>query len=99
MEATIAIEGGVAHFPGLARERRVDFAALTDAEKEQLKQLAKRAGSTRGPTGAPRKPVPDARTYRIVMDLGDGKKELTVSDPVGDPALSELIGFLQKHAR
>jgi hypothetical protein len=98
MEATIAVEGGIAHFPGLARERRVDFASLTDAEKEQLKQLAKRA-STRGRSGASRKPVPDARTYRIVIDLGDGKNELTVHDPVGDPALSELIGFLQKHAR
>jgi hypothetical protein len=99
MEASIAIEGGVAHFPGLARERRVDLASLSDAEKEQLKQLAKSVGSTRARTGAPQKPVPDARTYRIVLDLGDGKKELTVSDPVGDPALSELIGFLQQHAR
>jgi len=99
MEATIAIEGGIAHFPGLARERRVDFAALSDAEKKQFEQLAKRAAAAAAKTRASQRPVPDARTYRIAIDLGDGKKQLTVTDPVGDQAISELIAFLQKHAR
>jgi hypothetical protein len=99
MEASIAIEGGLAHFPGLARERRVDFSSLTDAEKERFREIAKGALAAGGKAPPPRKPVPDARTYRIAIDLGSGRQELTVSDPVQSPAIAELIGFLRKHAR
>lgn len=32
-------EGGVAHFPGLARPRRIDFSRCSEAQRDELRRL------------------------------------------------------------
>ena len=92
------IEGGIAHFPGLARERRVDFAALPEPEVQAFRSLVEKARFF-GRQDAPAGGGADRRTYRIAVDLGDGRKTLTLRDPIGDADLTALIRFIEAHAR
>jgi hypothetical protein len=98
VEASISIEGGIAHFPGLARERRVDFSTLRDTEIETFRALVEKARFF-ARQDAPAGGGADRRTYRIAIDLGGGRKMLTVRDPVNDPDLAALIRFIEAHAR
>jgi hypothetical protein len=100
VRAELIIDGGVGFFPGLARPIVIDECNLSPADREELSRLVSAAREQ--PAAAPRagaKPVPDGRTYRIVIVSGDGDIELRCADPAVPPACSALMVFIKQHGR
>ena len=74
-EARMRIEGGLAHFPGLAKEQTVSFDDLGTPEREELTSLADQAdffGFT--PTNDTARP--DARTYTVGLTIDGRSRDL-----------------------
>jgi hypothetical protein len=101
MRVEIAMEGGLAHFPGLARPVVIDVERLPDADRVELQQLLGAARFFEQPreVGAPRRGVPDARSYTITVEDGERRHTVRVSEPVADSHLSKLVGLLRSKAR
>ncbi|BBU31013.1 hypothetical protein BTHE68_47470 [Burkholderia sp. THE68] len=98
MQAELFIEGGVGFFPGLARPIVVQAAGLSPDESAEFAKLvsaARAEGGTARPSA--KKPVPDARSYRISIAVDDGKLELEAADPGVPPAFAALMSFLKQH--
>ena len=100
LHVTLRIDGGFAYLPGLARPIALDAAQLGDEHAAQLQRLCESACAVapkRKAGGAAA--VPDGRCYRLTVDLGDSRREVTASDPVDAAAIAELIAFVEKHGR
>jgi hypothetical protein len=94
-------EGGIAHFPGLARPVVIDSDALSEEEATELKRLVKAARFFEQPrgVGTPRRGAADYRQYTITVEEGGRQHTIQVADPVEDPELQPLLRFLQTKAR
>jgi len=100
LRVTLMIDGGFAYMPGLAGPIALYAAQLGDEHAAQLQRLCESACAV-----APKRKegrgaaVPDGRRYRLTVELGDSRRELTAADPVDAPAIAELIAFVEKHGR
>ncbi|SAL02725.1 hypothetical protein AWB80_08426 [Caballeronia pedi] len=98
MQAELFIEGGVGYFPGLARPIVLQAADLSPGESAEFARLISAARAEGGATRpSARKPMPDARSYRISIAGDDGKLELKAADPGVPPAFAALMNFLKQH--
>jgi hypothetical protein len=100
MKVSLAIEGGVAHFPGLARPRTVDLDALPTDERAELARLVAAADPDAAWEDAPPTAARggDRRVYVISVEDDFGAvTQRRVPEPVQDPALRELIDYLRSH--
>ena len=98
MRVSLAIEGGLASFPGLRKAASVDVDRLPAHERDALCALVDAADVFRTPecTGTG---TPDARTYVLEVDDGTQRRTLRVPEPVADPALAALIAAVRRHGR
>jgi len=98
MKLTFQMEGGVAHFPGVARPVTIDTDVLPSGDVGQLLELVTRAIPFLGDESQPAEAAPpaDARTYRIAID-GDERRSFTVTDPLPEP-VAALVRELRRHA-
>jgi hypothetical protein len=98
MRIEFRMDGGIAAFPGLSKPISIDCDALPPAETARLRALVERAGIlSRGrKKGAPQSP--DARSYTIGVDDGGQCRTLTVTEPIADDALRDLVTALRAHA-
>lgn len=94
-EARVQVAGGLAHFPGLAKEHRISFDKLNVSDRRELARLAD-AANFFGCTLAPQPARPDARTYTVALSIGERSREICVAEPIGDPALAKLISALRR---
>jgi hypothetical protein len=100
VSVTVEVEGGVAAFPGLARPFTVDADDLSPAEAAELIDLVDESGFfSLGPEQGLGKPVPDARTYTVTVRAGDRSRTLTLSDPLPNKALRELVNLVERRRR
>ena len=100
LRVTLQIDGGFAHLPGLARPIALHAAQLGDEHAAQLQRLCESACAVAQKRKASRAaPVPDGRRYRLTIELGDSRREVTAADPVDAPAIAGLIAFVEKHGR
>jgi len=100
LRVTLRIDGGFAHLPGLARPIALNAAQLGDEHAAQLQRLCDSACAVAPTRKASRAAaVPDGRRYRLTVDLGDSRREVTATDPVETPAIAELIAFVEKHGQ
>lgn len=93
-EARLRIEGGLAHFPGLAREQTVLFDDLAAPERQEIATLADQSdffSCTPASDGA----RPDARTYTVGLTIAGRSRELRVAEPIRDPALAKLVSVVR----
>jgi hypothetical protein len=94
-EARVRIEGGLAHFPGLAKEQTVSFDDLATPQRQELATLADQAdffGCT-----APNDPArPDARTYTLGLTIDGRSREIRVAEPIHDPAMAKLVSVVRR---
>jgi len=98
MRIDFRMDGGIAAFPGLAKPVSIDCEALPPADTARLRTLVQRAGIfTRSHRKHPT-PAPDARAYTIAVDDGGQCRTLTVTEPITDDALRDLIAELRAHA-
>jgi hypothetical protein len=98
MRIDFRIDGGLAAFPGLAQPVRIDCAALPAAQTAHLQQLVDRADFFSLPKEEVPARRPDARAYTIAIDDGRQCRTLTVTEPIADPALRELVAELRVQA-
>ena len=101
MRVIFTSEGGVAFFPGLSRPVAIDAAALTEEERNELEHLIDEAGFFALPSeaGKPAKGAADYRRYTITVEEQGRRHTVKASDPLDDPKLRNLIGFLQRKVR
>jgi emfourin len=90
------VTGGFAAFPGLAAPRVLDSEAMSPEDAATLGRLLKESRFFDLPSVGASTRLPDARTYTIRASDDDGRAhQVTVSDPVQDGSLAELVAFLR----
>jgi hypothetical protein len=101
MRVEFITQGGIAHFPGLSRPVVIDSAALSAEEDAELKRLVEAARFFEQPATAGAPPPGAADYYQYTISIEDEGRQhtLKLADPVEDPALQQLLHFLQAKAR
>lgn len=97
-EVRLRTEGGVAHFPGLARERVVSLDDVPAAEVREIARLADEAAFFDRLEAESDRSRPDARTHHLCLVLGPRSRKLRVCEPIRDPALARLISAVRRLA-
>lgn len=94
MRIALAVEGGIAAFPGLARPVTLDCATLPPAQAARLRELvdAARFFSAAVP---PAQTHPDARSYTVEIRDGAQARTLRLSEPIADASLRELVAEIR----
>ena len=99
MRIDFQVDGGIAAFPGLAKPVTIDCEALPAAATARLRDLVREADFFALPRDLAAPAVPDARRYTIAVDDGTRCGTVTVTEPLADPALRDLVAELRVHAR
>jgi hypothetical protein len=94
-EARMRIEGGLAHFPGLAKDQTVSFDDLATPERQEITSLADQTNffSCVASNDTAR---PDARTYTVGLTIDGRSRELQLADPIRDPAMAKLVSVVRR---
>jgi len=93
MKLTFHVEGGLAHFPGLARESSINTDDLPPDQSEELSALVKAV--SRRPQRTPPPHAADYPTYVIRVLDGGTERRLELPDPADDPDAQRLIDVLR----
>ncbi|NOK33077.1 hypothetical protein HMI49_07710 [Corallococcus exercitus] len=102
MRIELKREGGIAFFPGLARPRTVDLAALPPATAEALQREVREARFFEQPAtvgGAPTAGADRTRYTVTIEDDGGRRHSVQMVEPVKEPHLRSLLELIQKAAR
>ena len=98
MRIDFRIDGGLAAFPGVAKPVSIACDTLPAAQAARLRALVERAHFF-SLSRAPRKAAaPDARAYTIAVDDAGQCRTVTVTEPIADDALRDLVTELRAHA-
>ena len=100
MKIRLEMEGGIAHFPGLARPFTVDTTTLSADEGAHAVAMVTALGE-RSEKGASRAPAPgaaDLRQYTVTIDDGSRTRTLRLSDPLTESEQA-LVSFLRAKQR
>jgi hypothetical protein len=93
-------EGGIAHLPGLSEPVIVDTHDLPVQEARELERLIESAGLFELPaTSAPPQGARDYTQYTISVTVPGRSHTVKLADPIEDPAVRELVGYLRSKAR
>jgi hypothetical protein len=98
MRIEFRMDGGLAAFPGLAKPVYIACEGLPPAQAARLRALVERArffSLSRAPHKAG---PPDARAYTIAIDDAGRCRTVTVTEPIADAALRDLVTELRAHA-
>ena len=101
MRIRFEVEGGFAFFPGLRDAVTVETGALPPEEAEGLRRLVEETDFFGLPeeTGGARAGAADHRCYKITAEDGVRGHTVRVTDPVADPGLRALVGYLSARAK
>ncbi len=96
----LQVEGGIAHFPGLARGREVVLERLPAEDARTAHALIERAHlrSLPGVVGAAPKGAADFRQYTLTLIENGKEHTVRIIEPIEDEALAQLVTFVQRHA-
>lgn len=98
MRVELTIDGGFAFIPGLRGPLVVDGRQLSGDAAATLRRLCEAAlAVATPPQAAPA--LPDARCYRLTVELDGARHCVTASDPLGHDAIGELIAFVMGQER
>ena len=95
-EVRLSEEGGIAHFPGRAREKVMTLSDMPIGLAREIVYLAEDAGlfdRTFAPPGLSR---PDARTYTLAITVGDRSGRACVTEPIDDMNLVALLAAVRR---
>ncbi|MGH8059483.1 MAG: protealysin inhibitor emfourin [Candidatus Entotheonellia bacterium] len=101
MRIEFKMEGGIAHFPGLSRPVTIDSDTLPGPEADTLRRLVDAAHVFDLPAvaGTPAPGAADYYRYTVTIEDEGRRHTVQATEPVEDPALRELLGFLRSKAR
>ena len=95
MRVELTIDGGFAYVPGRARPVAVDGSRLSAGDAGKLRRLCQTTiGATSRHAIVEPAITPDARRYRLIIEIDGHRHELSAADPVSDPAIAALIDFV-----
>jgi hypothetical protein len=94
-EARVRIEGGLAHFPGRAKEQTISFGDLATPERQELTSLADQADFF-GCEPSNDITRPDARTYTVGLTIDGRSREMRLAEPIRDPAMAKLVSVVRR---
>ena len=94
-EARMRIEGGLAHFPGLAKDQTVSFDDLATPERQEITSLADQTNFFSCVASNDRA-RPDARTYTVGLTIDGRSRELRLAEPIQDPAMAKLVSVVRR---
>ena len=94
-EARVRIEGGLAHFPGLAKQQTVSFDDLATPERQEITSLANQTNFF-GCAASNDTARPDARTYTVGLTIDGRSRELRLAEPIRDPAMAKLVSTVRR---
>lgn len=98
MRIEMRTEGGIAHFPGLARPFVIDLGALPPAEAEALRALVA-AALAAPPAPPPAAGAADYQTTVLTIEDGGERRQLTITDLDPDGARQALRDALHRLRR
>lgn len=94
-EARMRIEGGLAHFPGLAKQQTVSFDDLATLERQEITSLADQTNffdcAASNDTARP-----DGRTYTVGLTIDGRSRELRLAEPIRDPVMAKLVSVVRR---
>jgi hypothetical protein len=101
MRIEVATEGGLAHFPGLARPTVIEGDQLTEEDRAEFRRLieASRFFDLPSEIGAPARGAADYRRYTITIRDGPREHTIRLTEPIPDPDLQRLLGVVRAKAR
>jgi hypothetical protein len=102
MRVEFATSGGIAYFPGLARPVVIEAAQLPEEEARKLNELVASSRFFDQPEQTANRMAPGAADYRqhtITIEQGGRSHTLVVNEPIEDPGLKQLVGFLEGQAK
>lgn len=99
MRIKLKTEGGIAFFPGLAKPVTIDTGEVGTQVREELCRLVESARFFDRPQPEPPTRGADRRTYTVTIAEEGRERTLRLTDPVGDPGMSELLGKLRELAK
>ncbi len=101
MKISFEISGGFASFPALSRPVLIDTATLDAQAAGRLETLLKNAGFFSLPAQAAALPpgAADYRSYTLTAEDGPRVHTARFTDPIGDPALAQLVSSLEAMPR
>jgi hypothetical protein len=94
MKIEFSVEGGIAHFPGLAKPVTIDAARLPAPHVARLRKLVDGARFFDVAAAAPSPHARDAQCYTIAIDDGARQRTVTVSEPIANAAMRDLVSEL-----
>ena len=98
MKVTLKTEGGLAHFPGLARPLEISTDNLSPEEAEEFARKLREARPFGRPSDVDVEDLPDARRYTVTVEEESGREEtLVFREPAADPSVSDLLAELRRH--
>ena len=102
MRVEFATSGGIAYFPGLARPVGIEADQLPEADARKLDDLVAASRFFDQPAqveGSKASGAADYRQYTITIDQGPRHHTLTITEPIEDPDLRQLVRFLEAQAK
>ncbi|MEP7063899.1 MAG: protealysin inhibitor emfourin [Betaproteobacteria bacterium] len=94
MKIEFKVEGGIAHFPGLQKPVTIDAARLPAPHVARLRRLVDGARFFDAAPVAQSPHARDAQCYVIAIDDGARQRTLTVSEPIANAAMRDLVSEL-----
>lgn len=93
-------EGGIAFFPGLNKASLIDTEKLSQEERTHIRELVEKCSFFNiHTTGGSVVKGADRKKYTISIEEGEKKNTVTLTDPVQDQHLADLIQVLNKISR
>ena len=101
MRIEFKMEGGLAHFPGLARPVRIDSEQLSQEELVELENLVEKVRFFELPSRSapPTQGAADYYTYTVTVEAGGKRHTVRLTDPMEDANLQRLITVLRTRAK
>jgi hypothetical protein len=95
MKIEFSIDGGFANLPGMKKPVTIDAAQLPPAHCERLRKLVERARFFDAVPAPMASAARDAQCYTIAVEDGARKRTMTMSEPIVDAAMRDLVGEIR----
>jgi hypothetical protein len=101
MRVTIATEGGLAYFPGLAKPVVIETDQLDPVDAARLGDLIEAARFFEQPkqVGQAALGAADLQRHTVTIELKGRQHTVEILEPINDVGLRELVRFLQQQVR
>ena len=96
MRVTVKIEGGLAHFPGLAKAKTADTERLAPEASDRLRELVASADFFQLPNAMPApQGSADLRTYTVSVEGEPRTHRVSAVETMLRPSLRALVEFVR----